>query len=183
MRFTLATAALIATATAGYIANPPPLNPTSYPVESTKAPIYVTKTVSHYTTYCPGPTQITTNDKTYTGNSRPPFPCTKQTLTVTVTEATTLTITDCPCTVIETTSAYVPILPTSEPAPYPCKNCTAAPPTYPTGTGAPYQPGAPSYTPGAPAPPSHSAPPEFEGAAAKFGVGLLAFAGVAVAML
>lgn len=166
MRFTLATAALIATATAGYIANPPPLNPTSYPVESTKTPIYVTKTVSHYTTYCPGPTQITTNDKTYT-----------------VTEATTLTITDCPCTVIETTSAYVPILSTSEPAPYPCKNCTAAPPTYPTGTGAPYQPGAPSYTPGAPAPPSHSAPPEFEGAAAKFGVGLLAFAGVAVAML
>lgn len=102
---------------------------------------------------------------------------------IAVTEATTLTITDCPCTIIETTSAYLPILPTSEPAPYPCKNCTAPAPTYPTGTGAPYQPGAPSHTPGAPAAPSESLPPVFEGAAAKFGVGMLAFAGVAVAIL
>lgn len=71
MRFTIATAALIATVSAGYIAYPPAINATSslapYPIESSKAPVYVTKTVSHYTTYCPGPTQITTNDKTYTG--------------------------------------------------------------------------------------------------------------------
>ncbi|KAL0942490.1 mmc protein [Colletotrichum truncatum] len=43
---------------------------------------YVTEVVSSYTTYCPGPTVITHADKTYT-----------------ITKATTLTITDCPCTV------------------------------------------------------------------------------------
>ncbi|OLN85975.1 Clock-controlled protein 6-like protein 2 [Colletotrichum chlorophyti] len=43
---------------------------------------YVTEVVSSYTTYCPGPTVITHADKTYT-----------------ITSATTLTITDCPCTV------------------------------------------------------------------------------------
>ncbi|WYZ41609.1 hypothetical protein EsH8_V_000504 [Colletotrichum jinshuiense] len=43
---------------------------------------YVTEVVSSYTTYCPGPTVITHADKTYT-----------------ITTATTLTITDCPCTV------------------------------------------------------------------------------------
>ncbi|GAO18470.1 uncharacterized protein UV8b_07280 [Ustilaginoidea virens] len=42
----------------------------------------VTEVVSSYVTYCPGPTQITHGNKTYT-----------------VTEATTLTITDCPCTI------------------------------------------------------------------------------------
>ncbi|PFH55510.1 hypothetical protein XA68_18147 [Ophiocordyceps unilateralis] len=53
----------------------------------------VTEVVDVYTTYCPGPTQITHGSKTYT-----------------VTEATTLTITDCPCTItkpILTTSAVV----------------------------------------------------------------------------
>ncbi|GKT50344.1 clock-controlled protein 6 [Colletotrichum spaethianum] len=43
---------------------------------------YVTEVVSAYTTWCPGPTVITHADKTYT-----------------ITSATTLTITDCPCTV------------------------------------------------------------------------------------
>ncbi|PTB62919.1 hypothetical protein BBK36DRAFT_60021, partial [Trichoderma citrinoviride] len=43
-----------------------------------------TKVVSQYTTYCPEPTTFTFNAKTFT-----------------VTEATTLTITDCPCTVVE----------------------------------------------------------------------------------
>jgi hypothetical protein len=42
----------------------------------------VTEVVSEYTTYCPGPTEITHGGSTYT-----------------VTEATTLTITDCPCTI------------------------------------------------------------------------------------
>ncbi|POR39196.1 Clock-controlled protein 6 [Tolypocladium paradoxum] len=42
----------------------------------------VTEVVDVYTTYCPGPTQITHGSKTYT-----------------VTKATTLTITDCPCTI------------------------------------------------------------------------------------
>ncbi|ROT37716.1 hypothetical protein SODALDRAFT_340880 [Sodiomyces alkalinus F11] len=43
---------------------------------------YVTEVVSEYVTYCPEPTTITHGDHTYT-----------------VTEATTLTITDCPCTI------------------------------------------------------------------------------------
>lgn len=48
----------------------------------------VTEVVTAYTTYCPEPTTFTTNGKTYT-----------------VTEATTLTITDCPCTIIHTSTA------------------------------------------------------------------------------
>lgn len=43
---------------------------------------YVTEVVTAYTTYCPEPTTVVYNDHTYT-----------------VTEATTLTITDCPCTI------------------------------------------------------------------------------------
>ena len=43
---------------------------------------YVTETVTAMTTYCPYATQLTHNGQTYT-----------------VTEATHLTITDCPCTV------------------------------------------------------------------------------------
>ncbi|KAF4450822.1 cell wall glyco, partial [Fusarium albosuccineum] len=43
---------------------------------------YTTEVVTAVTTYCPGPTTLTYDDKTYT-----------------ITEATTLTITDCPCTI------------------------------------------------------------------------------------
>jgi hypothetical protein len=43
------------------------------------APAYVTEVVTAYTTYCPEPTEITHAGETYT-----------------VTEATTLTITNCP---------------------------------------------------------------------------------------
>lgn len=43
---------------------------------------YTTEVVTAYTTYCPAPTTLTYSDKTYT-----------------ITEATTLTITDCPCTI------------------------------------------------------------------------------------
>ena len=52
-----------------------------------------TEVVDVYTTYCPGPTEITHGTKTWT-----------------VTEPTTLTITDCPCTVTKpviTTSSVV----------------------------------------------------------------------------
>lgn len=65
---------------------------------------YVTEVVTAYTTYCPGPTEITHGGKTYT-----------------ITEATTLTITDCPCTITKpvlTTSAVV------------CHDCPAAPPAH-----------------------------------------------------
>ncbi|KAF4976275.1 hypothetical protein FZEAL_7043 [Fusarium zealandicum] len=51
-----------------------------FPVNSTT--IYTTQVVTAITTYCPGPTTLTHGDNTYT-----------------VTEATTLTITDCPCTI------------------------------------------------------------------------------------
>jgi len=43
---------------------------------------YTTEVVTAYTTYCPEPTTLTHGDKTYT-----------------VTKATTLTISDCPCTI------------------------------------------------------------------------------------
>lgn len=62
-------------------------------VSANKNATVVTEVVDVYTTYCPGPTQITHGSKTYT-----------------VTEPTTLTITDCPCTVtkpITTTSSVV----------------------------------------------------------------------------
>ncbi|KAI2625887.1 hypothetical protein GGR54DRAFT_520908 [Hypoxylon sp. NC1633] len=101
---------------------------------------YTTEVVTSYETYCPGPTQITYGTNTYT-----------------VTEATTLTITDCPCTIskpVYTTSSVscatctpasvspvAPVYPTSIPAPPVYPNTTAAAPTttaavYPTG-GAP----------------------------------------------
>jgi hypothetical protein len=52
---------------------------------------YTTEVVTAYTTYCPAPTEITHGGKTYT-----------------VTEATTLTITNCPCTITKpiTTTSY-----------------------------------------------------------------------------
>ncbi|KAL3960904.1 hypothetical protein ACCO45_006021 [Purpureocillium lilacinum] len=81
----------------------------------------VTEVVDVYTTYCPAPTEITHGTKTYT-----------------VTEPTTLTITDCPCTITK------PVITTSSVA---CNTCggytnstaptgapsTAVPP--PVGTG------------------------------------------------
>jgi len=174
MRFTIAAAALVGAATASYEVYPPappayntttavetPVYPVETPVEyptetpaysTPEVPVYVTKTTDVYETFCPGPTTITTNSKTYT-----------------VTEATTLTITDCPCTYVEETKTpevpvptYVPEVPE---VPYPSKNVTSAAPTVaPTG----------SYT---------APPPDFTGAAAKVGTGLLAVAGALVAFL
>ncbi|KAI9167695.1 Clock-controlled protein [Paramyrothecium foliicola] len=88
----------------------------------------VTEVVSSYVTYCPEPTQITHGDKTYT-----------------VTEATTLTITDCPCTItkpIITTShvecvTCVPHVPTSVPAPPPPHNNATIPAPPPPATNVP----------------------------------------------
>jgi len=70
----VALAALVATASAGYY--PAPSNGTT--------PVYTTEVVTSYTTYCPGPTEVVHGSMTYT-----------------VTEATTLTITDCPCTIVK----------------------------------------------------------------------------------
>ncbi|KAM0344668.1 hypothetical protein ACHAPU_007263 [Fusarium lateritium] len=87
---------------------------------------YTTEVVTAYTTYCPGPTEIVHGDKTYT-----------------VTKATTLTITDCPCTVTK------PVFTTSAVA---CKDCPA-----PTHAGKPDQPEHPSKPehPAQPGKPGH----------------------------
>ncbi|KHJ32164.1 putative collagen alpha-5 chain [Erysiphe necator] len=56
--------------------------PSLTPISLSQIWVTVTETVSELTTFCPSPTELVQNSKTYT-----------------VTEATTLTITDCPCTV------------------------------------------------------------------------------------
>jgi len=62
-----------------------------YPAKN-ETVVYTTEVVTALTTYCPEATTLTHNGKTYT-----------------VTEATTLTITDCPCTISKPvwTSSYV----------------------------------------------------------------------------
>lgn len=60
------------------------MSPTRPVPPTSKTVILTTKTVTELTTYCPKPTEITMGSSTYT-----------------VTVATTLTITDCPCTVVE----------------------------------------------------------------------------------
>jgi hypothetical protein len=100
----------------------------------------VTEVVDTYTTYCPGPTTITHGSKTYT-----------------VTEATTLTITDCPCTITKpvytATSVY-------------CHTCTETPVVQPPPTG--------GYTPVKPAPGKPTDVPASAGkAAALSGAGLV----------
>lgn len=75
MRFALVTPVLGAAKLAGAA--------TFYPNGTSTAPaVYTTEVVTAITTFCPSPTTLTVNDKTYT-----------------VTSATTLTITDCPCTI------------------------------------------------------------------------------------
>ncbi|KAK0728484.1 hypothetical protein B0T26DRAFT_673006 [Lasiosphaeria miniovina] len=61
---------------------------------------YVTEVVTAVTTFCPGPTQITYGGTTYT-----------------ITEATTLTITDCPCTVTKPVSVISSVA---------CHTCTVS---------------------------------------------------------
>ncbi|KAL7923689.1 hypothetical protein ACQKWADRAFT_40839 [Trichoderma austrokoningii] len=76
----------------------------------------VTEVVDTYTTYCPFATQITHGSKTYT-----------------VTEPTTLTITDCPCTITRPVTTTSSVL---------CLTCGAAAPT-----GSPAGNGGSGYTP------------------------------------
>jgi len=72
MRFSIIAAALVAGVSA-----------TEYGYGNyTEAPTYTTEVVTEYTTYCPGPTEITHGGITYTATSE-----------------TTLTITNCPCTI------------------------------------------------------------------------------------
>ncbi|KAF5247418.1 hypothetical protein FAUST_836, partial [Fusarium austroamericanum] len=55
---------------------------------------YTTEVVTAITTYCPAPTTLTYGDKTYT-----------------VTKETTLTITDCPCTISHPLKPTKPVIP------------------------------------------------------------------------
>jgi hypothetical protein len=106
---------------------------------------YVTETVTALTTYCPGPTKIVHN-----GN------------TITVTEATTLTITDCPCTIVK------PVYTTSK---VHCHDC--AKPSGKWNETKTYPTGAPAY----------SKPPKVTAGAGKAatvaGAGLAAIIGLA----
>ncbi|KAF2198486.1 hypothetical protein GQ43DRAFT_434228 [Delitschia confertaspora ATCC 74209] len=135
------------------------------------APAYVTEVVTAYTTYCPAPTEIVHGSETYT-----------------VTEATTLTITNCPCTITKPASPSTPVVvPTSAPV----APSSGAPvvPVVPSGAPAPYPNGTtPAYTPPAVGTGSATgAPPKFTGAANKAfaasGAGLAAVFGVVAYVL
>jgi len=124
----------------------------------------VTEVVEVYTTYCPGPTEITYGSSTYT-----------------ITEATTLTITDCPCTVTKpvTTSAIevchtcteTPAVPSPPPA-GPGYNSTIV--TLP-GTGIPPAPTSSGTPPPVDVPAGAGKTVAFSGAALAGVVGLAAF--------
>merc|ERR1712000_444034 len=117
-----------------------PLKPTYQPPK----PVYTTEVVTKLTTYCPEPPTLTFNNKTYT-----------------VTEPTTLTVTDCPCTVTKSHTGPAPT------GPAPVKPTGEAPvPVAPTGTGSP------------PETPAESEPAVVTAAAARFApAGILAAIG------
>ncbi|KAH8805210.1 acid phosphatase AphA [Xylogone sp. PMI_703] len=111
---------------------------TSTATSSAPTTYVTTETVTAFTTYCPGATTIVQNSQTYT-----------------VTQATTLTITDCPCTVVSTVTTSAPINPTAPPSPPssvpvgPFQNTTvtSAPGTPPSGpTSGPSASPSPSST-------------------------------------
>jgi hypothetical protein len=118
--------------------------------------VTITETVSSYTTYCPLPTTVVENNVTYT-----------------VTEPTTLTITNCPCTRIKTYTTITtstcddscPGAPTDSPVTYP--NSTVVVPT-----GGPVAPAPPANVTSVPT------PPEFEGAASRATIAGGALAGI-----
>ncbi|KAF2147273.1 uncharacterized protein K452DRAFT_217516 [Aplosporella prunicola CBS 121167] len=164
---------------------------------------YVTEVLTAYTTYCPEPTEIAHNGKTYT-----------------VTEASTLTITDCPCTVSKPVFTSVvtscascasdtpgsPAVPTSsgivisDASSWPAPTSKPVLPTGGNGTASFSKPGLPSASgpasvPGSPASGTSGSgastpvttPPTFTGAASKVfaasGAGLAAVFGFAAYLL
>jgi len=158
MRFTIAASAALvagASATYGYGSN----------ATASVPDVYTTEVVTQLTTVCPTPTQVTYGGKTYT-----------------VTESTTLTITDCPCTISYPVAPTPPAQTPGVPAP-PAPSAPA--PVYPTGGNgtvpAPPAPVAPTGTkpPSSPSP----APPSFTGAASQFGVAGMAVVAAAAAFL
>jgi hypothetical protein len=94
--------------------------------------VYTTEVHTAYTTVCPAATQLTFNGQTYT-----------------VTESTTLTITNCPCTVVKPVTTYSSV-PSSAPAPPVYVNSTTP--------AAPGVPTAPAPAPAGPTAPAGTAP-------------------------
>ncbi|KAK4498058.1 hypothetical protein PRZ48_010714 [Zasmidium cellare] len=189
MRFAVAASGLVAVASASLQGYGAPAGYGPAANSTSAAPAYVTEVLTSYTTYCPGPTSITHNGVTYT-----------------VTEATTLTITNCPCTVTKPAYSSVvsscstcstPAAPTTPAAPsYPASSPVSpvspsspvAPVPYPSGNATiPAYTKAPTVGTGAYTPPASTSPvaPAYTGAAnkASFGVaGLLAAAGFVAAL-
>lgn len=176
MRSVAVVAGLVAAANAmAYNYTAPPYETPSAPSYETPSPsayppVYETTVVSEYTTVCPGPTEV-------------PIGPGK---TITVSESTTLTITDCPCTISKPVYTPGPSPPAYTPG-------SPAPPAY---TSAPYYPPANSSAPYVPVPPPSGtgvptsvyptgtpSPSEFPGAAGKAGLSLLAVAGALAAFL
>jgi hypothetical protein len=79
---------------------------------SNQTVVYTTEVHTAYTTVCPASTELTFNGVTYTA-----------------TASTTLTITNCPCTVVKPVYTSSVVVPSSAPV-YPTANTTA--PVYPT---------------------------------------------------
>merc|ERR1712177_186102 len=132
MRFTAAVAAagLAGAAVADHMGNST--------MATSASDVYVTDVVTAYTTYCPNPTKITHKGETYT-----------------VSEATTLTITNCPggCTVTKPASSAVvssaPAFPETT-APVETAPVETTPVALPSPSGAPYYPSANGTTSTAP---------------------------------
>ncbi|KAI9848461.1 MAG: hypothetical protein M1837_000256 [Sclerophora amabilis] len=175
MRFSTAAsaAALVAGASASY-------SNATIPSGTGSHPVYTTEVLTAFTTYCPSPTEIVHSSKTYT-----------------VTEATTLTITDCPCTVTKPiSSAVVTYCPTCPPtgSDVPAVPIPTGSVSYSNGT-VPIVPPTPTSVPGAAS--SSVAPtagtttgaaaPTFTGAANKAfaasGAGLAGLLGLAAYIL
>ncbi|KAG9234690.1 putative clock-controlled protein 6 [Amylocarpus encephaloides] len=164
--------------------------PTYAPLQPTNN-VYVTSVVTAYTTYCPAPTTVVQGTATYT-----------------VSSATTLTITDCPCTVSYPATTYTTVtvstLTTYCPAPttivvgtisYPVTTpgtatipiisltpVPASPPT-PTAPAVEVTPAAPTGT-GAPVAPTASTTGPLQASSAdKVGSGIGALVAAVFAML
>ncbi|RFU25022.1 hypothetical protein B7463_g11314, partial [Scytalidium lignicola] len=88
--------------------------------------VYTTEVHTAYTTVCPEATEVSFNGVTYT-----------------VSEATTLTITNCPCTVVKPVTTYSSVYCST------CPSAPAAPPVYVNSTG-PAAPAPPAATTSAP---------------------------------
>ncbi|RGP59316.1 putative sed1-abundant cell surface glyco [Fusarium longipes] len=146
-----------------------PLKPTK-PIIPVPVPtvVYTTEVVTAITTYCPEPTTLTHGNKTYT-----------------VTEPTTFTITDCPCTVTKSQTEHYP-QPTPGKPGHPGKPEHPEPghPTAPA-PGKPEHPEAPQTTGPVPVnptgdytPPEGTSPAIVTAAAGRIApAGLLAFIG------